>query len=76
MRITKAILQKRLEAAEQFQKYELVGVKTKDVMRVQNMAGFVPAACYPIGQVPMQNEIGMIENRRFLKWRIRVSWQG
>ena len=74
MRITKKMLQARLDSAEKFQQCELMVVGKNDQHILRDQSGFISACCYGHGQAPNKNELGRLKNTRFLveplkKWK-------
>jgi len=74
MRITKKILQERLDAAAAFQRCELMVVARNDEHILRGQHGFIPVCCYGHGQTPHENEFGRLRNTRFLTEQL-VKWK-
>ena len=74
MRITKKILQERLDSAAEFHQCDLMVVGRNDEHILRDQLGFVPAFWYGRWQSPHKNELGRLKNTRFLteqleKWK-------
>lgn len=65
MRVTKKILESRLESAINHQRQPIVAVSSRSALGLRDEAGFTECCCYGYGVIPVTGEVGTLKGIRY-----------